>query len=224
MRPYTLRRSRRSANISLRVDNDGVVLVTAPPLVPKFMVEVFLRQQEPWIMTQLQKQQKKVAVERESDILLFGKRYHKKIISSASQRTGFTILEQALVYNNSLQLITTTTAQYNKAVARFLKQTAELYLLPKSYTLARTMGVQFSHITLREQRTRWGSCSSRGTINFNWRLVHFSPPIIDYVIIHELAHITHHNHSVAFWALVAKFAPTYKRAKRELQQFSISVG
>ena len=184
MRPYTLRRSRRSANISLRVDNDGVVLVTAPPLVPKFMVEVFLRQQEPWIMTQLQKQQKKVAVERESDILLFGKRYHKKIISSASQRTGFTILEQALVYNNSLQLITTTTAQYNKAVARFLKQTAELYLLPKSYTLARTMGVQFSHITLREQRTRWGSCSSRGTINFNWRLVHFSPPIIDYVIIH----------------------------------------
>ncbi|PIR61251.1 MAG: hypothetical protein COU68_00295 [Candidatus Pacebacteria bacterium CG10_big_fil_rev_8_21_14_0_10_45_6] len=223
MRAYTLKRSRRSASISIRIANNGTVTVSAPSLVPKIMIELFLKKQEDWIVEQLQKVQKKDVVDSEENILLFGKRYHKKTSTDETQATGFSIIEPDLVYNNKLQPTTTTSPVYGKAITRFLRQTAELYLLPKSHELAKKMNVKFSHITLREQHSRWGSCSSRGAINFNWRLVHFAPPVIDYVIVHELAHLTHHNHSAKFWALVAKFAPDYPQAKRELQQFSIPV-
>ncbi|MDA1079214.1 MAG: SprT family zinc-dependent metalloprotease [bacterium] len=224
MRAYTLRRSRRSASISIRINGDKTIHVTAPYLVPSFMVDLFVKKQADWIEQQLKKLQHKAVAESSESILLFGKRYNKKNISDQTQPTGFLIDDQDLVYNNRVQSIANNSSTYTNAVARFLRQTAELYLLPKSHQLAKKMHVQFSKITLREQRSRWGSCSSQGSINFNWRLVHFAPVVIDYVIVHELAHLVHHNHSAQFWALVAKFAPEYHQAKKELQKFSIPVG
>ncbi len=224
MRAYTLKRSRRSASISIRINSDESIVVSAPPLIPKILVDQFVKKQEDWITQQLKKVQKKATVESTQHILLFGKQYNRRSAANESEPTGFSILDQDLVYNNKLQETALTSVTYSKAVARFLRQTAELYLLPKSHELAKKMDVRFSKITLREQRSRWGSCSSHGSINFNWRLVHFAPAVIDYVIVHELAHLTHHNHSTKFWALVAKFAPNYKQAKKELERFSIPVG
>ena len=73
------------------------------------------------------------------------------------------------------------------------------------------MQTSYNKITLRRQKTRWGSCSSKKNLNFNWQLVYFEPKIIDYVIIHELAHLTHMNHSKNFWQLVEKYDPEYKK-------------
>ncbi len=72
-------------------------------------------------------------------------------------------------------------------------------------------------LKFREQKTRWGSCSSRGTINFNWRLIVFSPAIIDYVIIHELAHLKYMNHSHLFWCLVKSHCQEYEILMKELR-------
>jgi len=224
MREYTLRRSRKSSRISIQVRGNASIWVTAPPLIPKLLIEIFLKKQECWIQQQITKQQKRVAVETAESIQLFGKTYMKDTTNKEKEKTGFTIVDGKLVYNNALAMVTLSEPQYIQAVARFLKQTAEQYILPKTHSLAKTMQINFSHITLREQRSRWGSCSTRGTLNFNWRLVHFSPQVIDYVLIHELAHITHHNHSASFWALVAKYAPTYERSKKILEKFSIPLG
>lgn len=79
-------------------------------------------------------------------------------------------------------------------------------------------GGNYTSITIRDQKSRWGSCSSRGTLSFNYRLI-FAPPIIlDYVVVHELCHLTHMNHSKDFWDMVERVMPDYKMHKNWLRE------
>lgn len=71
-------------------------------------------------------------------------------------------------------------------------------------------GGHFTSITVRDQKSRWGSCSSRGTLSFNYRLIFAPPVVLDYVVVHELCHLTHMNHSKDFWNMVASVMPDYK--------------
>jgi metal-dependent hydrolase len=86
-----------------------------------------------------------------------------------------------------------------------------------AYFAAR-MGVNYGRITIREQKTRWGSCSSAGNLNFNWRLVLMPPEILDYVVVHELAHRKEMNHSSKFWAIVEQEMPDYQERKQRLKE------
>ena len=76
------------------------------------------------------------------------------------------------------------------------------------------LGVTYNKIYIRDQKTRWGSCSNKGNLNFNWRLIMASPSILDYIVVHELAHLVHANHGDDFWKLVESVIPDY-REKRE---------
>jgi predicted metal-dependent hydrolase len=87
-------------------------------------------------------------------------------------------------------------------------------LLAQSEALA--LGVRYARIALRDQRSRWGSCSSRGTLSFNWRLVLAPHDVLDYVVVHEVCHLAELHHGPAFWALVAKRRPGYVESKRWL--------
>lgn len=78
-------------------------------------------------------------------------------------------------------------------------------------------GGKYTSITVRDQKTRWGSCSSRGTLSFNYRLIFAPPVILDYVVVHELCHLTHMNHSKDFWNMVASVLPEYKIYRKWLR-------
>ena len=78
-------------------------------------------------------------------------------------------------------------------------------------------GGSYDRITIRDQKTRWGSCSARGTLSFNWRLMLAPPAILDYVVVHELCHLTHMNHSAAFWQKVESVYPDYRTARKWLK-------
>lgn len=96
----------------------------------------------------------------------------------------------------------------NAARQRFLERTAYFH----QFT-----GGSYTSITVRDQKTRWGSCSSRGTLSFNYRLIFAPPAVLDYVVVHELCHLTHMNHSRFFWHMVEQIMPDYRICKQWLK-------
>lgn len=103
-------------------------------------------------------------------------------------------------------------------IRHFYKREAVQFLTQRLNFWSEQMNLRPAQIRFREQRTRWGSCSSRKSINLNWRLIVFNQEIIDYVIVHELAHLQHMNHSAHFWALVEKYVGNYKELMRSLKE------
>jgi predicted metal-dependent hydrolase len=91
-------------------------------------------------------------------------------------------------------------------------------LPPRCLALAGTCGWRPAAVTVRNQRSRWGSCSSRGTITLNWRLVQMPPAVADYVMLHELAHLRHPNHSHRFWRAVAGVCADWRSSERWLRR------
>ena len=98
------------------------------------------------------------------------------------------------------------------------KRLAKELLLKKCRYFAERMGVSYGTVTVREQKTRWGSCSTKGNLNFNWKLALMPEEILDYLVVHELAHRVEMNHSPAFWAVVAEEIPDYKTRREWLRQ------
>lgn len=100
---------------------------------------------------------------------------------------------------------------------RYRKSAREIFEKRVAYYHTITGG-NYTSITIRDQRSRWGSCSSRGTLSFNYRLVFAPAKVLDYVVVHELCHLTHMNHSKDFWNMVASVMPEYKVYKTWLKE------
>jgi predicted metal-dependent hydrolase len=106
------------------------------------------------------------------------------------------------------------------AIERHLRRLAARELPARVLELAALNRLPVRRVTVRNQRSRWGSCSRRGTISLNWRLVQTPPSVSDYLVIHELAHLAQMNHSRRFWQVVARLCPHYREAERWLKRHS----
>lgn len=98
---------------------------------------------------------------------------------------------------------------------------AKQYVPQRVAWYADRMGVTYEKITIREQKTRWGSCSSTGSLNFNWKLMLLPQELLDYVVVHELAHRKVMNHSPAFWAVVEAELPNYRELRAKLKEYAV---
>jgi len=114
-------------------------------------------------------------------------------------------------------------AQIRDAVQSWLQRQALLRFGERCAHFADRLGVQVRQIRLSSAHTRWGSATSNGTIRLHWRLVHFAPATIDYVVAHELAHLREMNHSPAFWDVVRSVVPDYEQARGALKQQTLPV-
>ena len=110
-----------------------------------------------------------------------------------------------------------TDAQRNALTQRYIVAAKEYFPKRAAYFRQFTGGT-YNRITIRDQKTRWGSCSAKGTLSFNWRLMLAPPAILDYVVVHELCHLTHMNHSAAFWQAVESVYPDYRNARKWLKE------
>lgn len=102
-----------------------------------------------------------------------------------------------------------------------LKKKAREALVPRVFELAERLGVQPTRVTIRNQKTRWGSCSAKGAISLNCQLMLLDDELRDYVIIHELCHLVHFNHSARFWSLVQRYVPDAPALRRALKERNI---
>lgn len=108
---------------------------------------------------------------------------------------------------------TSLTPMEKNKIRRHIMERLKLY--------APQMGVNYARVTVRDQKTRWGSCSSKGNLNFNYRLHYLPQELMDYVVVHELAHRIHMNHSREFWEVVAAVDADYKEHRKRLHEIRI---
>lgn len=102
-----------------------------------------------------------------------------------------------------------------------LRQQAGEVIRARAAYYAEKMGVKYNRIFIKEQKTRWGSCSVRGNLNFNWKLILTGDEQLDYVVVHELAHLKQMNHSPRFWREVEKILPDYRERRRRLKDYRL---
>ena len=110
------------------------------------------------------------------------------------------------------------TPEQRAGLEKRYRQAAREYIPKRADYFAQRIGVSYERIRIAEQKTRWGSCSSRGTLSFNWKLMLAPPKVLDYVVVHELCHRKEMNHSPRFWKLVEEIIPDYKEYRKWLKE------
>lgn len=115
------------------------------------------------------------------------------------------------------QHIPDTAPLTEKVRKRYIKIARDIITQKTSY-YANIMNVTYGRISIREQKTRWGSCSSKGNLNFNWRLIFAPEEVLNYIVVHELAHRIEMNHSAAFYSVVKSILPDYKKQQNWLRE------
>jgi predicted metal-dependent hydrolase len=205
----TLRRSARARRFSLRVAQaDGRVTLSLPTRAREADAIAFAYAQEAWIRTAIAKMPQTQRVVLGGNIPVEG----APLTLIAGQGRS--------VRQEGTQLIVPGDPnQIGARVAAFLKVRARDRLAKASDHFAAQIGRQVTQISLRDTRSRWGSCTHEGALMYNWRLIMAPPPVLDYVAAHEVAHMVEMNHSDAFWSVVAQLFPQWQAQRRWLKQF-----
>ena len=223
---YTLRRARRRS-IGFTVDDRGLT-VAAPRWVSVAEIEAAIAEKQRWIRRKLadwREWQARQPLQRVhfgdgGSLLLLGRPLTLRLRPDAEQTR---LLDQAA--GAELHLALPPLAGENQvrdAVLAWLKTEARRVLAARLQLLAARQPVQPRSWSLSSARSQWGACTHDGHIRLNWRLVHFSLPVIDYVVAHELAHLRELNHSPRFWQAVGALLPGFEAARDEVKKLDLA--
>lgn len=212
--PFLLRRSARArTRITARLGSDGMLTITLPKRAGAEEVLAALCNKKRWLTElayRLHQQEGVIKDIRDGrSILYLGELLEVVFLSGSSP---------ACFLDNKGLTVTHPSNGHAAVLKQWLIQSAKDTINKRIRVHALKMGVSVRQVTLRDQKTRWGSCSTSGSISLNWRLVMAPPQVLDYVVIHELAHLQHMNHSKNFWSKVSQFFPDYKEARLWLKE------
>ena len=214
--PLALVRNTRARRYILRLRPDGTARVTVPRRGSAAEARQFALRHQAWLEGQVQKLKSnppRVATWHVGSEILF--RGTSVRIECEPNGAGSCILLGA-----ERVRVVDTQENLRPAIERHLWRLAARELPPRLLAHASAHGLQVQRVTVRNQRTRWGSCSRRGTISLNWRLVQTPPHVQDYLCLHELMHLRQMNHSRRFWREVEAVCPDYRTAERWLKAHS----
>lgn len=204
-------RVRRARRYILRVRPDGSLRVTIPRGGSRAQAIAFMGRQLAWIAKERARVRREQAPSRWSDGSIL-------LLDGEPVRLGVALTSSGPVARyGSRSVAVTDPSDARPDVERDLRELARQRLVPRLHQLAAEHGVTVSRVTIRNQRSRWGSCSRAGAIALNFRLIQMPPAVCDYVLIHELMHLEQPNHGRRFWALVEKACPDYRAAERWLR-------
>jgi len=194
-----VRRNPRARRISVRVDaSDGTIALTVPWHTSVERGIGFVRGQRDWLKARLAAIPARVEFAPGSRFSFMGQE-----VTVARAERGPTRLADGILH------VAGAPEFAARRVRDWLKAQARRTLADKAHALAAQTGRKVAAIRVRDTRTRWGSAASDGTLAFSWRLVLAPPDVLDYVVAHEVSHLTHMNHSAEFWALVAHLCPGF---------------
>ena len=224
---YTLRRVPHRKNILISLDWTTGITVVAPEDIEEAQIEFILRKKASWIL------RKSAELEQIKPLLIqhqfisgekfpyLGRQYRL----SVNSRDDVTTV--SLTFQNGRFVATVPKAsspeerepQLRQAFRQWYITHGLLKVRQRVDIFAPRLGVQTTKVVVKDQKTRWGSCSNRGTININWRVLMAPMRIVDYVVVHELAHLLRADHSPAFWSIVASIMPDYVERKEWLRVY-----
>ncbi|CAN5410974.1 hypothetical protein BH10PSE19_BH10PSE19_11610 [soil metagenome] len=199
-------RSRRKS-LAIEINTQAELIVRAPLWTSIATIEKFITAKTHWIETkqQLIREKNLQHAAKTDEYLYLGERY--KLTAVEKPATAVAIHEQ------TLQIAKEGLAHSHELLLRWYKSRAQHIFHERVAIYTEKAGIWPSKLRLSTAARRWGSCNSKGLISLNWRLIMAPLAVIDYVIVHELAHIVEMNHSPRFWNLVAKIMPDYKAAR-----------
>ena len=208
-RPVALRRNARARRLSLRLDAAlGEVVVVAPLRASTQLITDFVTRHVDWVRRRRAAMPVRTPFLPGTEIPILGTP-HRIIHDPAAGRT-------ARVLNGELR-VGGPAEHVGPRVLAWLKAEARRQLLARSRATALQLGVNVAAVTVRDTRSRWGSCASSGRISYSWRLLLAPEPVLDYVVAHEVAHLVEMNHSARFWAVVDRLHPDSDRCRAWLK-------
>jgi predicted metal-dependent hydrolase len=213
---YYVKRSIRARHVRLEIRPDCILTITVPRIYRTSSVPELIKRKSRWILKIIQRlnnQQLQLAkISSRNTVSYLGRELKVIVCQDLGEKEAVSLEEPRLFLR-----LKSTNNDINSLLQNWYRQQAKQLLLKKAEEMSLSMGVSYSRLGIRNSKTRWGSCSPRRNINFNWHLIMAPEPVIDYVVVHELAHLLEMNHSARFWATVNKFHPDWQEHRRWLK-------
>lgn len=203
-------------NISIKINGNKEIYVYAPIGLSNEYIKELIKSKENWIIKNMKKINEN-NLNDETYIIYRGKKFKKVVEESKIDE---------IVLKDDFLIIRTKSMDFhyvNYLLKKWYIDNANDIILNRVITLSNKYNLIPSKVLIRNQKSRWGSCNSRKEIRLNWRLVLMPDDVMDYIIIHELCHLKHMNHSNSFWTLVHKLDPDFKKSKEWLKENGLSV-
>lgn len=205
MLPLVIRRHQRAKRICLRYNpTSHAISLTLPRHTRVGDGLIFLMQKSEWLIETLRDMPMKKQIKPGVVIPLLGKRIRIKHDASLTRKW---LIQDDILY------VSGERSEFPERVTEALKKIASQTLTNLSVRYAAQLGRRLDRVTVRDTRSRWGSCSSTARLSFSYRLIFAPKEVMEYVVAHEVAHLRHMNHSPAFWNCVATICPDYEAAK-----------
>jgi predicted metal-dependent hydrolase len=215
---YVVKRSPRARYARLEVRTQSGLTVVVPRSYDVSQISEFLNEKRRWILDKLVKLGHinppcaGAGIKSGDTIPYLGRNLRVVRRKNSRGKDSIQVEGKSLVVS-----LNSTGVSLRLILESWYRREAEKLIRKRLGELSRQLGVRYGRLTIRGAKTRWGSCSQKGNLNFNWKLLMVPEPIIDYVIIHELAHLKEMNHSKKFWHLVGQHCPQWRRSRKWLK-------
>jgi predicted metal-dependent hydrolase len=212
--PLTIKQHERATRITLRIEPGGRALkMTIPSGLARRDVDAFLDRHQGWLMTKLAKFSTDTGLHDGGTILFRG-------VSHRIQHTGSLrgLTEATVIDGKPVLRVSGMPEHLGRRIATFLKKEARADLERLAKFHAHSIRAPIKSISMKDTRSRWGSCSAEGNLSFSWRIIMAPPSVVDYLAAHEVAHLKEMNHGPHFWALCKKLCPGMEDAKSWLKR------
>jgi predicted metal-dependent hydrolase len=207
--PYRVRRSDRARRVRVSVDARGEVEVVLPRRSPERAAAAAIVELRPWIDRRLAEASavREQIAARGDALPYLGRELDLRREPGRSR-----------VHRRADELLVPADERADAAIERWYRRAAEREIAPRLDAAVAALGTSYTKLTIRNQRTRWGSCSSTGAMSFNWRLLLAPEGVLEYVVWHEACHLRVMDHSTGFWSLVERYCPDYTVHRRWLRR------